>query len=452
MKRKFFGTDGIRGLANDSVMRPEIAFRLGAALTYQARQRLGRVPRIVVGKDTRISGYLFESAIACGVCAMGGRLLLSGPLPTPAVAHLTTSMRADVGMMISASHNAYEDNGIKVFGADGFKLPDDSEVELEALMYDACLDADRATGTDIGRAERLDDAPGRYVAFAKATFPKELTLDGLRIVVDAAHGAAYRTAPAVFEELGAEVIALGVQPNGTNINDEVGALHPQTACREVLQHNADIGISLDGDADRVVLIDHQGQVVDGDAVMALCAAHMLKKERLKQQTLVATVMSNLGLEIALKRRRGSLVRCDVGDRYVVEAMRRGGYNLGGEQSGHMVFLDYTTTGDGLVTALQVLAIMQAEERTLSELVNDAIEPVPQVLLNARFACKQSLDAMPLMAKARSSAETALGEEGRVLVRWSGTEPKLRVMVESAAGHDIQQLAQSIIDGAQQDLS
>jgi len=333
MSRKLFGTDGIRGLANRGDMTPEVAFRIGAAIAYQAGKRVEHVPRIVVGKDTRLSGYLFETAVASGICALGGEVLLSGPLPTPAIAHLTTSMRADAGVVISASHNPYQDNGIKIFGPDGFKLPDDIENEVEALIVGADLDKKRPTGTRVGRAERLDDAPGRYVAFVKASFPDELTLDGVKIVVDAAHGAAYKTAPLVFSELGATTHAIGVRPNGKNINHKVGALHPEACAKEVRKRGADLGIALDGDADRIIMIDEKGNQIDGDVIMALCATRMLRAKRLRRRTLVATVMSNLGLERAIENDNGKLLRCNVGDRHVVEAMRNDGRRPGGGDAG-----------------------------------------------------------------------------------------------------------------------
>jgi phosphoglucosamine mutase len=450
-KRKLFGTDGIRGLANAGLMTPEVSFRIGAAVTWQARERGNHTPRIVIGKDTRLSGYLFETAIASGVCAMGGRVMLSGPLPTPAIAHLTTSMRADAGVVISASHNPYQDNGIKIFGPDGFKLPDDAEVELEALIAGETLDAKRPTKTRIGTAIRLDDAAGRYVAFVKATFPQRLTLDGMRIVVDAAHGAAYRVAPAVFSELGAEVFPLGVKPTGTNINKNAGALHPETAAREVKRHKAHLGIALDGDADRVIVIDEKGNEVDGDTVMALCATRMIRQGRLHKKTLVATVMSNLGLERAVESENGKLVRTRVGDRYVVETMRQRGYNFGGEQSGHMIFLDHATTGDGLVAALQLLAIVLTEDRPLSELAAAAMTRVPQILVNVKLTTRRPLTEMPKTQKAMADAEKTLGKEGRVLVRWSGTEAKLRVMIEGPSQSCIEKLAHQIADEAKRDV-
>jgi phosphoglucosamine mutase len=449
--RQLFGTDGIRGRANAGVMTPEMAFRIGAAVTWQARQRVRRPPRIVIGKDTRLSGYMFETALAAGICSLGGRVLLSGPLPTPAIAHITQSMRADAGVVISASHNPYADNGIKIFGPDGFKLPDASELELERLVASDVLDKRRPTGAGVGRAERLDDAWGRYVGFVKRTFPQRLSLEGLTVVVDAAHGAAYRVAPAIFAELGATVHAIGVKPNGRNINAGCGALHPEHAAAEVRRRRADVGIALDGDADRVIVIDETGAEVDGDRVMALCASRMIRNGTLRRRTLVATVMSNLGLDRALGRERGKVVRCAVGDRYVVEAMRAGGYNFGGEQSGHLIFLDHATTGDGLVAALQLLAIVLEEGRPLGELARDAMERVPQVLVNATLPSRRPLEEMAETTRAVRNAEHTLGTEGRVVVRWSGTEPKLRVMVEGPDEHMLHRLATDIVDAAQRDL-
>lgn len=452
MSRKLFGTDGVRGLANEGVMTPEIAFRIGAAVTYQASRRVSHPPRIVIGKDTRVSGYLFEAALAAGVCALGGRVMLSGPLPTPAIAHLTTSMRADAGVVISASHNPFEDNGIKIFASDGFKLPDEAELELEALIESDELDKHRPRGKHVGRAERLDDAPGRYVAYVKQTFPQDLTLEGMRIVVDAAHGAAYRVAPSVLRELGAEVFPIGVRPDGHNINRRCGATHPETCAHQVLRKKADLGICLDGDADRLIIVDERGQVVDGDAVMSLCATRLLRAGKLKRRTLVTTVMSNLGLERALEREHGKLLRCKVGDRYVVDAMRKGGLNLGGEQSGHLIFLDHATTGDGLVAALQVLAIVTREQKSIAELSATAIERVPQVLVNATFPTRKSLEDMPLTQRAIRDAERKLGANGRVLVRWSGTEAKLRIMIEGPSPDRIRQMADDIAAEAKRDIA
>jgi phosphoglucosamine mutase len=406
---------------------------------------------VVIGKDTRLSGYLLETALSAGVCTWGGRVMLSGPLPTPAGAHLTVSMRADAGVVISASHNPYFDNGIKIFGRDGFKLPDEAEAELERLIESDALDQDRPTGSDVGVAERLDDARGRYVAFVKQTFPSNLTLEGLRIVIDAAHGAAYRVAPAVLKELGAEVFPIGVDPDGRNINEKCGAVHPAACAAEVVRQRADLGIALDGDADRVIVIDEKGNEVDGDAVMALCATRMLRDKKLKKKTLVATVMSNLGLERAIEGAGGKLVRTAVGDRYVVEEMRKHGYNLGGEQSGHMVFLDHASTGDGLVAGLQLLAMAVREQKPLSELASAAMARVPQILVNGTLKARKPLEQMAKTTRAIAAAERKLGKSGRVVVRWSGTEPKLRVMVEGESEKLIRTLADDILETAKAEL-
>ncbi len=451
MTRKLFGTDGVRGMANEGAMTPETAFRIGAGIVYQLRKTTKHAPRVVIGKDTRLSGYLLETALSAGVCTWGGRVMLSGPLPTPAVAHLTTSMRADAGVVISASHNPYYDNGIKIFGKDGFKLPDEAEAELERLIESDALDEGRPTGSDVGVAERLDDARGRYVAFVKQTFPSELTLEGLRIVIDAAHGAAYRVGPTVLAELGAEVFAIGVDPDGRNINEKCGAVHPAACAAEVIRQRADVGIALDGDADRVIVIDEKGNEVDGDAVMALCASRMLRDRKLKKKTLVATVMSNLGLERAIEAAGGKLVRTAVGDRYVVEEMRRHGYNLGGEQSGHMIFLDHASTGDGLIAGLQLLAMAVREQKPLSTLAKAAMTRVPQVLVNATLKARRPLDELPKTKKAIAAAEKKLGKSGRIVVRWSGTEPKLRVMVEGESDALIHTLADSVIAQAKAEL-
>jgi len=448
--RKLFGTDGIRGKANVAPMTPELALRLGRAITLVARRGKARPPRIVIGKDTRLSGYMLETALASGICAMGGKVLLSGPIPTPAVANLTQSMRADAGVVISASHNPFADNGIKIFGPDGFKLPDAEEAAIERLLEDTKLDTANYTGARVGRAERLDDASGRYVVYAKSTFPKDLTLDGIRIVVDAAHGAAYRVAPEVFAELGADVTSLGCRPNGRNINRDCGALHPGHVVKEVRRTKATIGIALDGDADRVIIVDEHGEVVDGDAVMALCATRMLREGRLAKSTLVATVMSNMGLEQAMRRAGGKLVRSAVGDRYVVEEMRAGGYSLGGEQSGHLIFMDHATTGDGVVAALQVLAIMVREQKPLSEL-SAVMERMPQVLESASFPRRRPIEEMAELGALMAQAEQKLGDEGRLLVRWSGTEPKLRVMLEGPDVSMLQALAEELLGAARRDL-
>lgn len=448
--RKLFGTDGVRGLANDHPMTPEIALQLGRAVTVVAGRGKSHAPRVLVGKDTRLSGYMIETALASGICSMGGRVLLCGPIPTPAVAHLTTSMRADAGIVISASHNPYQDNGIKVFGGDGFKLPDAAEAEIEALMREEALQGQRKTGREIGRAFKLEDARGRYVVFAKATFPKDLSLDGVRIVVDAAHGAGYKVAPAVFQELGARVTSIGVKPNGMNINRGVGALHPEHLCAEVRRREAAIGIALDGDADRVIVVDEKGAIVDGDAVMAMCAQRMIRDGELRNAAVVATVMSNIGLERALARHGARLVRTPVGDRYVVEAMRKGGFNLGGEQSGHLVFLDHASTGDGIIGALQVLALMMRTGRSLSELSRDAMERVPQILENVTLPARHPLEEMLGLQRAAQKVESSLGKDGRVLIRWSGTEPKLRIMIEGPDEGRLKTWAAELADAARRD--
>jgi phosphoglucosamine mutase len=432
-------------------MTPELALQLGRAVTFVAGRGKSHVPRILIGKDTRLSGYMLEQAIASGICATGGRVMLCGPMPTPAIAHLTVSMRADAGIVISASHNPYQDNGIKVFGADGFKLPDDSESEIERLMGDDRLLGKRSTGPGIGRAEKLEDARGRYVVFLKQTFPSDLSLDGVRVVVDAAHGAAYRVAPLVLQELGAQVTAIGVKPNGVNINKESGALHPEHVRAEVVKRGAAIGIALDGDADRVIVVDEKGQLVDGDQMLAMCATRMISDGTLRKKTVVATVMSNLGLEHALARAGAKLVRTQVGDRYVVEAMRAGGYNLGGEQSGHLVFLDHASTGDGMLGALQVLALMLRTGKPLSDIAARAMDRVPQVLENVVLPTRRPLGDMRRLAELTAKIARALGSDGRVLVRWSGTEPKLRIMLEGPHEKRIRAWARELADAARRDL-
>lgn len=449
--RKLFGTDGIRGRANVAPMTPELVMRLGRAVTLVARRGKTRPPRIVIGKDTRLSGYMLETAMASGICAMGGHVLLSGPVPTPAVANLTQSMRADAGVVISASHNPFADNGIKIFGPDGYKLPDAEEAAIETLLEDPKLDTATYTGARVGRAERLEDATGRYIVFTKSTFPKDLTLDGIRVVVDAAHGAAYRCAPEVFAELGAEVTSLGCRPNGRNINRGCGALHPEHVVKEVKRKKATIGIALDGDADRVIIVDEHGEIVDGDAVMALCATRMLREGRLARGTLVATVMSNMGLEQAMRGAGGRLVRTAVGDRYVVEQMRAENYSLGGEQSGHLIFSEHATTGDGVIAALQVLAIMVREQKPLSEL-STVMERMPQVLESALFSTRRPIEEMSELGRHMGAAEQKLGQQGRLLVRWSGTEPKLRVMLEGPDVGVLQELAAELIGAARKDLT
>ena len=433
--RRLFGTDGVRGVANVHPMTAEIALQLGRALAYLVRNGPHR-HRIVIGKDTRLSGYLLEQAIASGICSMGVDVMLCGPLPTPGIAFITESMRADAGVVISASHNPYQDNGIKFFSRDGFKLPDAEELQIERLVLGGGAGGERAaefhalrpTANRIGMAMRIDDAVGRYVVFLKSLFPRGLTLDGVTVVVDCAHGAAYRVAPAVFEELGARVVALNVEPDGKNINADCGAVHPEAMAQAIAKHGAQIGIALDGDADRVIVADENGRLVDGDAIMAVVGRDLIRQGTLARNALVATVMSNVGLERSLREVGGRVVRTQVGDRYVVEEMRREGYNFGGEQSGHLIFLDHVTTGDGVCAALNLLGVMLREGRPLSELAR-CFQPVPQRLVNVAIRQKLPLEELRGVQGAIASVLEALGSDGRVLVRYSGTENKARVLVE-----------------------
>jgi len=442
-RQRLFGTDGVRGKANVHPMTAETALSLGQAIAHVFRRQGGHRHRIIIGKDTRLSGYLFEDALASGICAMGADVIQVGPMPTPGMAFLTADMRCSAGVMISASHNAYQDNGIKFFSSDGFKLPDEVEARIEDLIDSGMLAEHRAEPAEIGRARRIDDAEGRYVVFLKKTFPADLALDGLRVVLDCANGAAYKVGPTVLSELGAEVFADGVEPNGLNINENCGALYPERLVRRVHEVRADIGIALDGDGDRCILVSEKGQVVDGDEVLAYCARDQLERGLLRGGKVVATVMSNLGLEKALAGLGLDLVRTQVGDRYVVEAMRAGGFNLGGEQSGHTIFLDHNTTGDGLITALQTLAIMRRSGRKLSDLTA-GFQRFPQVLINVNVAEKRPIESLPGFARVLSKVEAELDGKGRVLIRYSGTEPKARIMVE---GEDEER-----VDGYAHDLA
>ncbi len=425
MTRKLFGTDGVRGRANSWPMTVELALKLGAAAGRYFRRDGSAAHRVVIGKDTRLSGYMLENALTAGFCSTGMNVLLLGPVPTPAVGYLTRSMRADVGVMISASHNPHQDNGIKFFGPDGFKLSDAAEAEIEAMVEGEIAPA---KPENIGRAKRIEDGRGRYQEFVKTSFPTGLRLDGLKVVIDCANGAAYKAAPEVLWELGAEVIPVGVAPNGTNINDRCGSTHTETAAEAVVAHGAHVGISLDGDADRIMILDEAGRVADGDQIMALLAARWAEEGRLNGGALVATVMSNLGLERYLAGRGLRLERTAVGDRYVVERMREGGFNLGGEQSGHIVMTDYATTGDGLVAGLQFLAEMVRTGKPASELTR-SFATVPQMLKNVRFtAGARPLEVEAVQAVIRAS-EARIEGLGRILIRKSGTEPLIRVMAE-----------------------
>jgi phosphoglucosamine mutase len=439
--KKLFGTDGVRGVANQDPMTSEMALKIGRAAAHVFRDSARR-HRIVIGKDTRLSGYMIESALTSGLCSMGMDVLLIGPVPTPGIAFLTRSLRADAGVVISASHNPYEDNGIKFFGRDGFKLPDETERQMEDLIFSGAVDSIRPTAAEIGKAFRIDDAIGRYNEFVKSSIPRGLDLSGLRIVVDSANGAAYKIGPRILIELGADAISLYDQPNGMNINHGCGSLHPDVISRAVVANGAHLGIAFDGDADRVIFCDEKGAVVDGDAVMAICALHMMREGRLRQNTLVATVMSNLGLELAMRQAGGRLLRSAVGDRYVMEKMISGGYNLGGEQSGHIIFLDHNTTGDGIISALQVLSIMKQSGKALSELAA-CLKTYPQVLVNVRVKERRDLTSIPEIAKRMTEIEKKLDGTGRILVRYSGTEPKVRVMIEGEDQSEIKALAEDL---------
>jgi phosphoglucosamine mutase len=444
MTRKLFGTDGVRGRANTDPMTAEMALRLGAAAGRYFRRDGRNGHRVVIGKDTRLSGYMLENALTAGLTSTGMNVLLLGPVPTPAVGFLTRSMRADLGIMISASHNPADDNGIKFFGPDGFKLSDDAEAEIERIVSGEIRPAEPQ---NIGRAKRIDDARGRYVEYAKTTLPSGQRLDGLKVVIDCANGAAYRAAPDVLYELGAEVVGIGVDPDGRNINDGVGSTHPEAAAQAVLNHRADLGICLDGDADRIMVIDNKGRVADGDQLMALMAGRWAEQGRLNGNALVATVMSNLGLERFLQGRGLRLERTKVGDRYVVERMREGGFNLGGEQSGHIVMTDYATTGDGLIAGLQFLAAMADTGRSASELVHQ-FDPVPQMLKNVRYAAGADPLAVDAVQRAIAAGETRLNGTGRVLIRKSGTEPLIRVMAEAEDETVLREVVDSIVDAVQ----
>jgi phosphoglucosamine mutase len=425
MERKLFGTDGVRGLANAFPMTPEIAIKIGMA-AGRIFTRGEHRHRVVIGKDTRLSGYMLESALVAGFTSVGMDVFQFGPLPTPAVAMLTRSLRADLGVMISASHNAYQDNGIKLFGPDGQKLSDEREKEIESLMATG-LEEGLVESALIGRAKRIDDSQARYIEFAKRTFPRNLRLEGLRIVIDCANGAAYKVAPAALWELGAEIVSLAVEPNGFNINLECGSTAPEAMCQKVREVRADFGIALDGDADRVVMADENGRILDGDQLLALIARSWSKNNQLRGGGVVGTVMSNVGLDRYLKSLNLKLARAAVGDRYVIEEMKKGGFNVGGEQSGHIILSDFATTGDGLISALQVLAVIAQEGKPASEVAH-LFEPLPQVLKNVRFRKGSPLDDARVTARIKD-CEARLNGSGRILVRKSGTEPVIRVMAE-----------------------
>ncbi len=443
MSRTYFGTDGIRGLANSFPMTAEVAMKVGMAVGLYYRN--GHRQRVVIGKDTRLSGYMIENALVAGFTAVGVDVFLLGPIPTPAVAMLTRSMRADYGVMISASHNPYHDNGIKLFGPEGFKLSDETELDIERLI-ESDMTRRLSSAENLGRAKRVDGVSDRYIEFAKRTLPRKLSFEGLRVVIDCANGAGYKAAPAALWELGADVIPVGVEPDGFNINRDVGSTAPGALARKVHEVRADIGIALDGDADRVVIVDEKGRVIDGDQVMALVASFWKDEDRLVGDGIVTTVMSNLGLERFLGEIGLSMQRTPVGDRYVSEHMRTHGYNVGGEQSGHIILSDYSTTGDGLVAALQVLAMVCREDKPVSEVCH-RFEPVPQIKKNIRYKGSQPLD-MEMVRQAIADAQSRLGESGRLVIRPSGTEPVIRVMGEGDNADLVENVVNDIIEALQ----
>ncbi len=441
--RKLFGTDGVRGVANLEPMTSEIAMQLGRAAAHIFMRRAGR-HQVVIGKDTRLSGYMLESALTSGICSMGVDVLLVGPLPTPAIAFLTRSLRADAGVVISASHNPYQDNGIKFFSNEGFKLPDEVEARIEQLIISDEIKHLRPTADAIGKAYRIGDAEGRYIEFVKRSLPRDLDFQGIKLVVDCANGAAYKVAPAVLRELGAEIEVIANTPDGMNINDHCGAVHPERLQEAVRRHGAHIGIALDGDADRAIFVCEQGEIIDGDHVMAALGLDLHGQGRLAAQTVVGTVMSNFGLEIAMKKAGIQLMRTPVGDRYLMERMLADGFNFGGEQSGHFIFLDHNTTGDGLISALQILSLMKRTGKPLSELAK-AMTAVPQILLNVKVKHKPDLNQIPDIQQAIKTAEATLNGSGRVLVRYSGTEALLRIMVEGERDSTIREVADHLAD-------
>lgn len=424
---KLFGTDGIRGVANEYPMTSEMAMNIGRATAHLFKKK-GHLPKIIIGKDTRISGYMLENALVSGICSMGVNAILVGVLPTPGLAFLTSSMRADAGIVISASHNPFQDNGIKIFGSGGFKLPDETEAAIEALIFANNLHTLRPSPTELGKAFRMEDARGRYIVFLKHTFPKEHTLEGSRIVIDCSHGATYRVAPETFQELGAEVSTLFDEPNGKNINLHCGSQHPEALAEEVLKTKADVGFAFDGDGDRLIAVDETGTVLTGDQILAICAAVMKKEGLLTNNLVVRTVMSNIGLSVAFQTLQIDSVMANVGDRHVLEAMQARGASIGGEDSGHLIFLHHHTTGDGIITALQLAAAMKKEDKPLSALAK-LMQVFPQVLINVNVASRPEIDSVPEIMAVIREVETALGNQGRVLVRYSGTQNMCRVMVE-----------------------
>ncbi|MEA3358311.1 MAG: phosphoglucosamine mutase [Thermodesulfobacteriota bacterium] len=440
---ELFGTDGVRGVANEYPMTAEMALNIGRA-TACLFKRKGHTPRIIIGKDTRISGYMLENALVSGICSMGVNALLVGPLPTPGIAFATNSMRADAGIVISASHNPFQDNGIKIFSNEGFKLPDEKELEIEKLIFSNHMDTVHPSPRELGKAYRIEDARGRYIVFLKNTFPKEHTLEGTKVVLDCAYGATYRVAPDTFFELGANVISLFDKPNGENINDHCGSQHPETLMEEVVKGKADVGFAFDGDGDRCIAVDEKGAVLTGDQIMAICAKEMKKEGKLINNLLVSTVMSNIGLGIALKELGIENAITKVGDRYVLEEMQAKGAVIGGEDSGHVIFLEHHTTGDGLATALQVLSAMKKTQKPLSELAQ-VMKVFPQKLINVDVKTKPELSTIPEISRAIKGVEKQLADTGRVLVRYSGTQNMCRVMVEAPTSEETEKYCRQIAD-------
>lgn len=446
---KIFGTDGVRGKANEYPMTVEVALALGRAVGRMFKKHNGR-HRVIIGKDTRLSCYMFENALIAGLCSMGIDTLMVGPLPTPGVAFLTRAYRADAGVVISASHNPFYDNGIKFFSAEGFKFSEEWEAQVEEMLQTRCFEDSLPADAEIGRNFKIVDADGRYIEFAKSTFPKHYSLKGLKIALDSGNGAGYRVAPMIFRELDAEVFEYGNRPNGLNINTGCGALYPQYIQSKVLENEANVGIALDGDADRVVLVDEKGRIIDGDIMVAICAREMKRRGTLQKNSVVSTVMCNLGLIKAMEEEGINVIQSQVGDRYVIQDMIKNGINLGGEQSGHVIFSDWNTTGDGLVTALQVLGIMVTTGSTLSELAT-VMEKFPQTIVNIKVKEKKPLDSMPNVSKMIKEVEEALGDSGRVLVRYSGTEKICRIMVEGQEESRIIELANHIADSIKSEI-
>lgn len=447
---KLFGTDGVRGVANEHPMTAEMALNIGRATAYLFKRK-GHIPRIIIGKDTRVSGYMLENALVSGICSIGVNALLVGPLPTPGIAFMTNSMRADAGIVISASHNPFQDNGIKIFSGEGFKLSDEKELEIEEMIFSNNMHTLHPSPQELGKAYRLDDARGRYIVFLKHAFPKEHTLEGMKIVLDCANGATYRVAPETFFELGADITSIFAAPNGKNINANCGSQHPEILAEEVLKRKADVGFAFDGDGDRLIAVDEKGSILTGDQILAICAKVMKKEGKLSKNLVISTVMSNIGLGIALKELGIEHVMTKVGDRYVLEEMQTKGASIGGEESGHLIFLEHHTTGDGIITALQVVAAIKKEQKSLSELAQ-LMKVFPQVLINVEVKTKPEISTIPEIGKVIRGVEGQLGNKGRILVRYSGTQPMCRIMVEGPTYEDTEKYCKQIADVVREKLN